>query len=155
MRSASSLASVDATALLHCAMLLSSLFAGAWLSGSPAMIAPFCASCALLVLMPSSPFSAPRTVIVAHAACICVGAACGSLPVPALLAALLAAWLAIAAMAALRAIHAPAVAHTVILALGNVPTGRYGLYAGATAAGFALFSWVVNRRIKERERSHG
>jgi CBS-domain-containing membrane protein len=127
-------------------MLLTALIVVAYASGLQAMAAPFCATCALLALMPNAPFSSPRTLWLSHLVCIGSGVLFAALPLPTLLAVLLAAWLSITAMSLLRVVHAPAVAHTVILSLGMQQTFVYAIGAFATALGFALFTLIESRQ---------
>jgi CBS-domain-containing membrane protein len=141
-------ASAPSRPLLRAGVLLVALMAAAHLSGVSAMAAPFSATCALLALMPKAPFSQPRTIALSHLICIGMGAMLLVLPLPPLVLALIGAWLAIGGMALTRAVHAPAVAHTVILALGKQ---TLGLYVGASLAvtlAFALVAFVSLRGEK-------
>ncbi len=131
---------------LRSGVLLTTLIVVAYASGIHAMAAPFCATCTLLALMPKAPFSSPRTLFLSHLLCVGTGALFAALPLPTLLIVLLAAWLSIMAMAFFQAIHAPAVAHTVILALGMQSTYTYAIGALATASGFALFALIISRQ---------
>ncbi|MES2129205.1 MAG: HPP family protein [Pseudomonadota bacterium] len=123
-------------------LMLLAVMGAAWWSGATAMAAPFSATCVLLALLPGAPFSAPRTVLLAHVLCLAAGAMGMVLPLPPLAAALVAAWLALLAMARLRAVHAPAVAHAVILSLGAQHGAAYLASALGVAGGFALLAWL-------------
>lgn len=124
-------------------ILLAVLAAIAYSAGISALAAPFSATCALLALMPNAPFSSPRTLIVSHAICIGIGAGFAALPLPIFVIVVSAAWLSIMMMSALRALHAPAVAHTVILALGVQSVASYALWAMAIALCFALYAKIL------------
>ena len=132
---------------LRMGAMLAALIAVAHWSGVTAMTAPFSATCALLVLLPRAPFSTPRTVFVAHLICVGVGVVCVSLPLASPMIVLLAAWVSIMLMAKLRVVHAPAVAHAVILSLGTQDVKTYALCAIATASGLALYSLAAQRRM--------
>lgn len=123
-------------------LLLAALVAAADYTNTSAMIGPFSATCALLALLPKAPFSQPGTVAWSHAICIGTGALMAMLQIPPLIAAFAAAWLSIFLMAGYRVVHAPAVAHAVILALGKQDVPVYLLAAGLCSAGFALFAYV-------------
>jgi CBS-domain-containing membrane protein len=78
------------------------------------MIAPFSATCALLAVLPTAPFSKPKTLVLSHSLCIAVGMAMSFSPLPVLVTVLVAAWISIMLMAGFKVMHAPAVAHTSI-----------------------------------------
>lgn len=130
---------------LRMGVMLAALIATAHWSGVTAMTAPFSATCALLVLLPKAPFSTPRTVFVSHLLCVGVGVVCLLLPLASPVIVLLAAWVSIMLMASLRVVHAPAVAHAVILSLGKQDADTYALFAIATASGLALYSLAARR----------
>lgn len=130
------------TLALKSGLMLLAVMGAAWWSGTTAMAAPFSATCVLLALLPASPFSSPRTVLLAHVLCLAAGALGMALPVAPLAAALVAAWLALMAMSTLRAVHAPAVAHTVILSLGAQHGAIYLASALFVASAFALMAWL-------------
>ncbi|MES2047234.1 MAG: HPP family protein [Pseudomonadota bacterium] len=127
-------------------MLLSLLMIASFYSGVTAMAAPFSASCVLLVLLPKSPFSTPRTVLLAHLLCLSAGAIFSLLPLPSIVLVISAAWIALLAMAWLRAVHAPALAHTVILCLGKQAMLSYILSAALIVISFALLALYEERR---------
>lgn len=136
--------------MLKSALLLAALMSVSYYSGVSAMAAPFSASCVLLVLLPLSPFSAPRSVLLSHLLCLAAGLLFLTLnlwlPLPPLLLALGATWLGLLMMAWLRAVHAPALAHAVILCLGQQQVGTYLMSALLLASGYALFAWLQVRR---------
>lgn len=123
-------------------LLLAALIAVAAYSDVSAMIGPFSATCALLALLPAAPFSQPGTVAWSHMICIAAGAVMALAQVPPLPAAFFAAWISIMLMAGYRVVHAPAVAHAVILALGKQDVVVYSLVAGISSIGFALFAYI-------------
>lgn len=123
-------------------LLLAALIAVAAYSDVSAMIGPFSATCALLALLPAAPFSRSGTVAWSHLICIGAGAVMTLAHVPPLPAAFFAAWISIMLMAGYRVVHAPAVAHAVILALGKQDVLVYALVAGISSSGFALFAYV-------------
>ena len=67
------------------------------------------------------------------------------LPVPPLVAALIAAWVAIMAMALFKVVHAPAVAHTIILLLAKPPVVPFAEVVIGMACAFAIFSYLNGR----------
>lgn len=131
---------------LKSGLLLSVLVAASFWSGVMAMAPPFSATCVLLVLLPSAPFSAPRTVLVSHLLCLGAGVFFLLLPLPPILLVLCAAWLALILMAWLRAVHAPALAHTVILGLGQQHVTSYVLWAVLIIISFTLLAYYEVRR---------
>ncbi|MFZ6655285.1 HPP family protein [Undibacterium sp. TJN19] len=106
-------------------LLLSLLMTVCFYTGVTAMVAPFSASCVLLVMLQKSPFTAPRTLLLAHLICLSAGLIGQSISPPTILLVGAATWVALLAMAWLRAVHAPALAHTVILCLGKQDPTRY------------------------------
>lgn len=130
------------TPIWRSAVLLAALGVVAFVTGTFAMAAPFSATCALLAALPDAPFSKPRSLWISHAVCIGVGVAVSWVPAPALALALVGAWLSIAGTLVLRALHAPAVAHTVILALGTQVVVKYSIVAFVVALAFALVAYV-------------
>lgn len=134
-------------AVMRTGASLSILFLIAYGAGVTQMIPPFAATCALLAILPNAPFSKPRTILVSHLLCIGVGAALTLLPIAPLLAAFLGGWLAIMSMTMLRAVHAPAVAHTIILIVAKPPTGTFVVAVLGTALIFAAFSFISARMI--------
>ena len=126
---------------------LSILFLIAYGAGVTQMIPPFAATCALLAILPNAPFSKPRTIIVSHLLCIGIGAALMLLPVAPLFAAFLGGWFAIMSMAILRAVHAPAVAHTIILIVAKPQAATFVVAVLGTALIFAAFSYISGRIV--------
>lgn len=122
--------------------LLSALIIVAYLTGISAMAAPFSATCALLAILPKASFSAPKTLLWSHFICVGIGVVFLSLPLPSLVLVALSAWVSITLMVSLRVVHAPAVAHAVILSLGTQSVQNYAVCAMVTALGFAIFSHV-------------
>jgi hypothetical protein len=143
---ATSVTAVNKAQLVLSAALLAGLMVAAQLSGVSAMAAPFAATCALLALLPRAPFSQPRVLVLSHLICIGVGAVGALAEAPVLLVVLLMTWLATTAMATSQSLHAPAVAHTVILSLGKQPLERYMLAALATTIGLAAVAYLSARR---------
>ena len=131
---------------LKSGLLISLLIAASFWSGVMAMAAPFSATCVLLVLLPSSPFSTPRTVLLSHLLCLSAGALFLFLPLPPILQVIIPAWLALILMAWLSAVHAPALAHTVILGMGQQHTVSYLLWALLIAISFTLLALYEARR---------
>lgn len=131
--------------LVRSGLLLSLLVLAAYGTGITQMVGPFSATCALLAILPNAPFSKPKTVLVSHLLCIGIGAAMLLLPVPPLVAALFAAWIAIMAMALLKVVHAPAVAHTIILLLAKPPVVQFAEIVIGMACVFAIISYLNGR----------
>jgi CBS-domain-containing membrane protein len=125
--------------------ILSLLVCAAHVSGIMAMVGPFSATCALLVLTPKAPSSQPRSILWAHVICLGVGAAMSLLHLPVLPAVLLGAWLSILSTGFFRAAHPPAIAHTVILSLGSQNVGKYLTWAIAMVMGFTLYALFLSR----------
>jgi CBS-domain-containing membrane protein len=125
---------------LRAALLLAALGAVVQWSGAAKIAAPFSATCVLLSLMPEAPFSRPRALLLSHLICVGSGALFWVVPAPAYAAAFASAWLSIVLMGAARAVHAPAAAHAVILALGGRAMGRDALWVLAAATGFAFYA---------------
>ncbi|MBI3897417.1 MAG: HPP family protein [Gammaproteobacteria bacterium] len=123
-------------------MLTAALMTVVYGAGISAMAAPFSATCVLLALMPQAPFSQPRTLLLAHVICIVLGAGFAALPLPAFVAVFGVVWLSIMLMAVCRAVHAPAVAHAVILTLGAQPVATYSRWALILAVAFAMYARV-------------
>lgn len=132
--------------LLVCAGLLGGVMLMAEVSGVSAMIAPFSATCALLALLPNAPFSQARTLVISHAICIGLGALGSFVAAPVLVVALLVGWMAIIGMVWTHKLHAPAVAHTIILVFGKQPPDRYIIASMATVLVCAAFAWMWSRR---------
>jgi CBS-domain-containing membrane protein len=137
--------SLSSNQAIRGATLIAVLMAVAHISGVTAMAAPFSATCALLALLPKAPFSQPRTLLVSHAICLAMGAAGSVVPAPMMLLAFAGTWIAIMAMARARALHAPAVAHTVIISLGTQALPRYLTLACGMTACFALYAYLAAR----------
>ena len=123
--------------------LLAALIIVAQLTGVSAMAGPFSATCALLAILPKAPFSQPKVIFFSHLICIVAGAALVNLPLPPLVIAFAAAWISIMGMALCRVVHAPAVAHAVILALGKQDVLVYSMVALMTAAAFAVYAQLT------------
>lgn len=134
------------TVALKSGLLLSLLMAASFSTGVTAMAAPFSASCVLLVLLPKSPFSAPRTLLISHLACLSAGILFLLVPLPQSLQVAGAAWIALLVMAWLRAVHAPALAHTVILCMGKQTVMSYVFWALMIVLSFTMFAWYEERR---------
>jgi CBS-domain-containing membrane protein len=117
----------------------------AYVSGVPQMLGPFSATCALVAILPGAPFSKPKTILVSHLLCIGIGAVALFVPGSSIIVAMVAAWVAIMAMMLLRVLHAPAVAHTVILAIAKPPLLPYAAVVIGCACLFALYSAIKNR----------
>lgn len=130
--------------LVVAACLLAALVTIAFFSGVPTLAAPFSATCALLALLPKSPFSQPKAILLSHIICVGIGAALVLLPLalPVWGLVLLATFISIALMVLFRAVHAPAVAHAAILSLGNQSVGEYAFWALVVAFSFAFFAYI-------------
>lgn len=131
---------------LKSGLLLSALMAVSFCSGVMAMAAPFSATCVLLVLLPTAPFSAPRTVLLSHLLCLSVGILFLFLPLPPMLLVIIATWFALVLMAWLGAVHAPALAHTVILGMGQQHLVSYAVWAVLIVISFTLLTLYEARR---------
>ena len=129
--------------LVRSGVLLAALMATVFVSGISAMAGPFCASCALLALMPKAPFSTPKTLLLSHVICVGAGVLLLSLPFPTLAITFVAAWISIMTMTLLRVVHAPAVAHTVILTLGKQDGESYAVAVLLTALGLTLLAYLM------------
>lgn len=123
--------------------LLAALVIVAQYTGVSAMAGPFSATCALLAILPKASFSQPKVIFFSHLICIAAGAALVRLPLPPLVIAFAAAWISIMGMALCRVVHAPAVAHAVILALGKQDVILYSAIAMMTATAFAVYALVT------------
>ena len=138
---------------LKSGLLLSILVAASFWSGVAAMAPPFSATCVLLVLLPSAPFSAPRTVLVSHLLCLSTGVLFLLLPklLAPILLVLCAAWVALILMAWLRAVHAPALAHTVILSMGQQQITSYVGWSTSIVISFTLLALYEVRRTTTKQ----
>ena len=137
--------------MLTAGLLLSLLVCAAYLSGVTTMVAPFGATCALLAVLPKAPFCQGRVIVISHVICIGVGAVASFIPLPDLAVVLVAAWLSVIGMAFFRSLHGPAVAHTVILVLGNQLVPNYVAVALITAVGFAAWSFFYLKHSEKTE----
>ena len=129
------------------ACLLTTLVTIAYLSDVETLVAPFSATCVLLVLLPKSPFSQPKTIVLSHIICIGIGTTLVLLPLAfhTLALMLLATWISTVLMATFRVVHAPAVAHAAILSLGQQNLARYVFWAMVTVLIFAAYAYMVSR----------
>lgn len=110
----------------------------AYLVSVPAVMGPFAATTALLAALPKSPFSQPKTLFVGHAICVVLGLLFGLLLGHFTWVVVVAATTAITLMVATKTLHAPAVAHTVII----IATTQSYHYALAVLAVVVLFTGV-------------
>lgn len=140
-----SVSELKAVALKSALMLMVLMGVSRW-SGVTAMAAPFSATCVLLVLLPHLPFSTPRTVLLSHLLCLGAGLLLLYLPLAPLAQMIGATWIGLMLMAWLRAVHAPALAHAVILCLGQQQVASYLGWALLVAASFALFALLSARQ---------
>ncbi|MEW6644759.1 MAG: HPP family protein [Pseudomonadota bacterium] len=115
---------------------------GAWqigaLTGFPALPAPVAAAALVVLAAPQAPAARPRAVVLAHLVCLIAGGLGASLPFEAIAAIPLAVGAAAAVMLAARAVHAPAIAHTVIMIVAIAPGLATLRYAAAALAAVAL-----------------
>lgn len=115
---------------------------GAWqigmLAGFPALPAPVAAAALVVLAAPQAPAARPRAVVLAYLVCLIAGGLGASLPLAAIIAIPLAVGAAAAVMLAARVVHAPAIAHTVIMIVAIAPGLTTLRYATAALAAIAL-----------------
>jgi CBS-domain-containing membrane protein len=142
---------VPSKVMLTAGLLLSLLVCAAYFSGVTAMVAPFGATCALLAVLPKAPFCQGRVIVISHVICVGVGAIASFIPLPDLAVVLGASWLSVIGMVFFRSLHAPAVAHTVILILGSSVIPNYVAVALVTALGLAAWSFFYIKHSEKIE----
>jgi len=108
------------------------------LAGFPALPAPVAAAALVVLAAPQAPAAHPRAVALAHLVCLLAGGLGALLPLDASLAIALAVAAAAATMLAARAVHAPAIAHTVIMIVAVAPGAAALRYAAATFAAIGI-----------------
>ena len=101
---------------------------------APGLIAPFGASAFLVFAVPNSPLAQPWSVVAGNGLAALAALAVGLLHLPLLAQALAAVALAVAVMAAARALHPPGGAVALLLALSPLPAGGIGPVLAGSAA---------------------
>jgi len=114
----------------------------AYLMSVPAVVGPFAATTALLAALPKSPFSQPKALVVGHVICVLLGLSFRLLVGHFAWVVVVAATVAIVLMVTTNTLHAPAVAHTVII-IATAQSYRYAFAVFAVVALFIGFSFVV------------
>ena len=109
---------------------------------APGLVAPFGASAFLVFAVPNSPLAQPWSVMAGNGVAAIAALAVGLLHLPLVLQALAAVALAVAFMAAARALHPPGGAVALLLALSPLPAGGIApVLAGSAALVAAGLVW--------------
>jgi len=120
------------------------------LSGAPLVMAPLGATALLLFAVPDGVMSQPRSVLVGHLFAVVAGIGFGHLLAPGWQAAAPAVFVAIAAMQATRALHAPAGATALLAAFDHHDWSFIGMPVMAGAGAMLVIAFLFHAMVPGR-----